>query len=822
MRSGTPAFRLGLWLASSALTLNAALPAYAQPAPPASGVPGAPDGAPEAGNPDGSDPPQIAGRIARIRGTVSFHANGEENWRAAEANYPITTGDALWTETKSDATVDIGADRVVLAGATELDFVQLDQNQFVTTEAQGAIYLRLRDLPDGQSVTVNTPRAAVRITQPGRYEIIAGDTTNPTTVTVVEGGAHIEGNGVALDVGARQTAGISGSDQYQGQVFAMQTDAFLDAQLREEAPRPPPQAAVPPPAPVQYMTGAEDLQQYGSWSSTQEYGAVWYPRSVPAGWAPYRTGRWAWVAPWGWTWVDAQPWGFAPFHYGRWVYAGNRWGWCAAEQGIAVGVRPVYAPALVSFVGVGGALLTGAAIGFAAGALAGGGGVGWVPLGFREPFRPWYRSSDVYIRNVNRVNITNINVTNIRNVTINNYVNARAATVVPANAMVRAERLDRIARPLPANVLRETRPLTGRLPVAPTAATPGITRVAAQRYNIALPQKPVRPVAPGPQIRPAVDRPQGRPELRPAALPANVRPAPMPRPGINSVSKPGEALPGTRPGPAPRPAEGRLPPGANPERPGIQRPEGRPAGERPGLPPLRDHNQIGKRPDQPVGLQRPGNRPEGGLSKPGQNRPEGQLPGTRPGTGTPGASRPGGEGATAKPAPGAKPGLPELRPSGGGRPPVPEARPGGGAVNRPQPQRERPAPQPERPAPQVQRPTPHPQPQAERPAPQVQRPTPRPAPQAERPAPRPQPQVERPQPRPMPQVERPTPRPQPQIERPQPRPQPQFERPQPRPQPQFERPQPRPQPQPQPRPEPRQGGGGPHGGGGRPDRPGRG
>ena len=51
------------------------------------------------------------------------------------------------------------------------------------------------------------------------------------------------------------------------------------------------------------MTGAEDLDAYGSWSQNTEYGAIWYPRAVAPDWAPYRNGHWAWVAPWGWSWV---------------------------------------------------------------------------------------------------------------------------------------------------------------------------------------------------------------------------------------------------------------------------------------------------------------------------------------------------------------------------------------------------------------------------------------------------------------------------------------------------------------------------------------
>ena len=37
----------------------------------------------------------------------------------------------------------------------------------------------------------------------------------------------------------------------------------------------------------------------GAWQTYPEYGAVWYPTSVAAGWAPYRHGYWADVGGWG-------------------------------------------------------------------------------------------------------------------------------------------------------------------------------------------------------------------------------------------------------------------------------------------------------------------------------------------------------------------------------------------------------------------------------------------------------------------------------------------------------------------------------------------
>src|SRR5438309_602880 len=176
------------------------------------------------------------------------------------------------------------------------------------------------------------------------------------------------------------------------------------------------------------VIGYEDLDDNGEWRTTPDYGPVWVPRTVATGWAPYRYGHWAWVEPWGWTWIDDAPWGFAPFHYGRWVYVGDGWAWVPGR----VVTRPVYAPALVVFVG-------GRNWSVAIGA-GGGGGVAWFPLAPEEPYYPAYHVSNTYVRNVNvtNVNVTNINVTNV-NVTNINFRNRRApdaVTVVSHDAFV--------------------------------------------------------------------------------------------------------------------------------------------------------------------------------------------------------------------------------------------------------------------------------------------------------------------------------------------------------------------------------------------------
>src|SRR5258708_37079510 len=186
------------------------------------------------------------------------------------------------------------------------------------------------------------------------------------------------------------------------------------------------------------MVGAEDLGGYGTWHQNPEYGAVWVPSGVQAGWEPYRYGHWAFVRPWGWTWIDDAPWGFAPFHYGRWAVIDGVWVWLPGRRE----GRPVYAPALVAFVG---GPRFGVEIGF------GGGGVAaWVALGPGEVYRPAYHHSDRYIREVNVTHVTNVtNITNVTNVTNVTYVNQTHVVAVPQTAFVGARPVAAAAVALP-------------------------------------------------------------------------------------------------------------------------------------------------------------------------------------------------------------------------------------------------------------------------------------------------------------------------------------------------------------------------------------
>ena len=508
------------------------------------------------------DPPARVGRVARLTGTVSSHTADADQWSPAALNDPFTNGEAFWTEPGARVDLQLASNRVTLAPTTELDIVTLDDQALATSEPQGETYLELRTVPAGNTYTIQTPRGAVQIAAAGRYDIVAGDTDHPTLITVVEGAAQVTGNNLSLQIAPRQTASITGTDVIQGSVGPIAQDAFLTAMLAED--RPAPRASAPIPQIVQYMTGSEDLQTAGSWAETPQYGTVWYP-PVEAGWVPYRHGHWSYVAPWGWTWVDDAAWGFTPFHYGRWAEIDNRWGWIPVSPGayadpVAAYPVPVYAPALVSFVDFGGAAVAGAAVGLAAGALAGR-SVGWVPLGPHEAYYPPYRSNLNYVRSVNATVVQNvgqtINTTTINNnrSLVQNFTNRGAATVVPAAAMVQSQPVAAAARPLPADQFARTQ-AQFRAPLAPATTTAGVTPAVAREFNFVAPGRPTQ-ASPGPSINPAlfragVGRPGSAPSLRPAGAPS-LRPG---RGGLARAGRPAYRAWSTRQHAGPRDTDG--------------------------------------------------------------------------------------------------------------------------------------------------------------------------------------------------------------------------------------------------------------------------
>src|SRR5216117_2876661 len=524
---------------------------------------------PNADRPD-RDPPSRVGRLSFVTGSVSFRPGDVNDWVAATVNYPLHDGDHLWTDSDARAEITVGSIAFRLASQSAFGFLALDDRTVQVRLSQGSLNVRVRDLDDDETLEIDTPSGAVSLMRSGVYRVDVDTTGDPTSVTVRRGAAEVTAAGSAFPVRGKQTAVVAGGDSPSYDVRdAIRSDDFEDwcesRNRRWDDSRS-----------TQYVSrgviGYEDLDDNGDWRETPDYGAVWVPRGVATGWAPYRYGHWAWVEPWGWTWIDDASWGFAPFHYGRWVYAGDGWAWVPGR----VVARPVYAPALVVFVGGRNWSL----------AIAGGSGVAWFPLAPEEPYVPAYRVSNTYIRNVNvtNVNFTNVNVTNV-NVTNINYRNRRerdGVTVVSRETFVGSRPVSQGVIVVPRDRLDRASVVGAAAPIAPgrrsVLGQPAIIAVrhppaAVTTREVVVHRQPPPPPVPFAVREQALRARPGRPlddatltTLRARTPAARVKP--LVRPAVPPTAEGPSPSPSPSPSPALRPAREGIPPRPQPrERP---------------------------------------------------------------------------------------------------------------------------------------------------------------------------------------------------------------------------------------------------------------
>ena len=562
------------------------------------------------------DPPGRVARMNIIEGSVSIQLAGAQDWLDANPNRPLTTGDGVWVGDNSRAEMQTGRAAIRLAADTGISFLNLDDQAVQIQLAQGTIVARVLVRSPNDVYEVDTPNLAFTITDTGDYRITVDPNGNTTTIIVRNGTGEVTGGGSAYTLAVGQEAIFSGTaplsvdneyapplDDFEQwcAVLNRQEDASTSARYISRE-----------------VIGYEELDRYGTWRVDPVYGHVWVPSNVEAGWAPYRRGHWVNVAPWGWTWVDNQPWGFAPFHYGRWAYSGGAWVWVPGSVAVVAGrppVRPVYAPALVAFVG-GGRFSVSLSLG------GGGAGVAWFPLGPRDVWVPAYHCSPRYVENVNisnstviqRTQITNVyNTTVVNNVRVTNitYSNQNApgaVTAVPREAFVGGRSVKEASVNITPEQIQHPNVVVAQ-PISASEArpVPAASKSASVKPPASLANRPiVTKMQPAPQVVPLGHHEAvARSNLVKAAPPAIPKPAPPPK-AAAAGSKPGSvaapAQPATKgvanPAPFPKPAApvGKA---AQPLKPATRpaAPEGKPA--QPVKPATRPAAPEGK-PAQPV------------------------------------------------------------------------------------------------------------------------------------------------------------------------------------------------------------------------------
>jgi hypothetical protein len=461
-----------------------------------------------------ADPPARVGTVSVVEGSVVFAPAGETEWANLPRNRPVTKGDRLWTDEGARAELHFGSSVLHMASRTFVEVMAVDDDVVQLAVNEGTVNARVRELRAGDNFEITTPQLALRATQPGDWRIDVDPGQGLTRVASHGGVAVLYGaGGNVQQVTSGQQVAFTGRDLTQVGAPPLQFGDFerwaADRNRAEDqsiASRYIPREVV----------GYQELDQNGTWAQDPTYGPVWYPQVTAADWAPYRYGRWEWIAPWGWTWIDDAPWGFAPFHYGRWAMVGSRWCWVPGP----LGRHPVYAPALVAFVGGTGGNLT----------VSSGPGIGWYPLAPGEIWQPFVDASPVYARNVNRYLVTDSRYFNtgphrfmrrpdaITTVRIDDFnrgrpVHQRWARVAPAD-------IARVQPMLPPVPLREARrehaPTHVQAPPVQRFAQPAPATPAQGGYRAQPPQ----------QVQP---QPRGQQQFQPRDVAP--RPQPFWRPG---------------------------------------------------------------------------------------------------------------------------------------------------------------------------------------------------------------------------------------------------------------------------------------------------
>ncbi len=588
---------------------------------------------PNDGSPDGDDPPTRVARISHTDGAVSFNPAGTDDWVGAVVNRPMTTGDKLWADNGARAELHIGSASLRIGTSTGFSFLNLDDEVAQVQLTEGTLRVRVKRLDPNETFEIDTPNLAFSILRPGTYRISVNENGDTTMISVIGGEGEVTGGGQAYSVHAEQTATFVGTDQLDADVQQLYGDDEFDQWCAQRDMREDRSASARYVSPD--VVGYEDLDEYGGWRPVPEYGTVWFPHTTVVGWAPYRYGHWVYIAPWGYTWVEDEPWGYAPFHYGRWVTVGGVWGWVPAPPpvvGVAY-VRPVYAPALVAWVG-------GPHFGVAVTS-----NVGWFPLGPREVYVPSYPVSRRYCENINvtntrvdRVVVNNYYTTVVVNKQVNvtnvTYVNQRSVTATSGTTFVSGQNVSRNVVRVDQRDIVQTRVVAGAPAIAPTRQTfIGAGRPAAVRPPATVVTRTVVAKAPPPPAPVSVERQeaaikanQGRPiartEYRQLAPPPtqvaagaaagaprnNVRIAPVARTVTPIQPKPANT--------ASRPGQ----PGFNNNAPRPNQPGNQPAVNQPPV------NNNAPRPGQPLNNGQPVNS----AVNPNAPRPNQPTPGVPP------------------------------------------------------------------------------------------------------------------------------------------------------------------------------------------------
>jgi hypothetical protein len=326
---------------------------------------------------DAPDAAPAVARVSVVHGTVSTMHGDAGQWVAATVNSPLMAGDNLTTGASSNAEVQLDPANILrLDQNTQMQIAELSPNRIRVQLASGLVEVSVFRGTQAD-IEIDTPNMGVHPLTDGVFRVQVQSATE-TQLTVRRGESEVLTNQGSTKVEAGQIIYIHGADNPEYRVDQAPAPDDFDKWAFDRDRQITNAQAWQHTSPD--YTGSSDLDTYGQWSEVPDYGWCWTPQ-VDLGWVPYSAGYWGWEPYWGYTWISYEPWGWAPYHYGRWFMYGGAWRWWPAVG--AFGARAMWSPAYVSFFGLGGrGVGVGIGLGF--------GSIGWLALGPRDIFHPWF------------------------------------------------------------------------------------------------------------------------------------------------------------------------------------------------------------------------------------------------------------------------------------------------------------------------------------------------------------------------------------------------------------------------------------------------
>ena len=310
---------------------------------------------------DDDEAPDVTARVSRIsfiRGDAQIRRSGIEEWEKASLNLPVVEGDEILTE--AGARVEIQFDNhrhLRLAENSLLKIVNLKDEGIAVSLSLGTLNLRITSFDKEKFYfEIDAPKTTIAVQRAGTYRVDAGKAGDTEIrVAAMDGGearVYSDNAGFTLKNGRSSRIYIDGPTLGEWETIAASRsiDEFDEwSSDRDSAIAKRLRDAYYDRYYDQDIYGADDLNDHGAWLHTRDYGYVWRPHSssisVYADWSPYRYGHWRWMPPYGWTWVNDEPWGWATYHHGRWIWDSGYWSW--SPYGYYRTSRSWWRPALV-------------------------------------------------------------------------------------------------------------------------------------------------------------------------------------------------------------------------------------------------------------------------------------------------------------------------------------------------------------------------------------------------------------------------------------------------------------------------------------------